>query len=95
MFDIISAHAIFYLERRIKMIKISMREFTHDIAEYMNRASQGEEFVVMKRNQAIADIIPHSKGKIKPGWSLNMPKKIIQNEGLSDELVKFRQKERS
>lgn len=72
-----------------------MREFTHDIAGYMRRASLGEEFVVMKRNQAIADIIPHNKGKIKPGWSLNMPKKIIQKEGFSDELIKFRQKERS
>jgi len=72
-----------------------MREFTHNIASYMDRAHKGEIFVIMKRNQPVADIVPHNKKRVKPGWSMEMPKLKVKGLNMAEEFVKFRQEERS
>ncbi len=77
------------------MVEICMREFTHNIGKYMERVNNGEKFVITKRNRPVADIIPHNKEKVSPGWSLEMPKLKIKGLSMSKELIKQRQKERS
>ena len=77
------------------MIKINIREFTHHVSDYMERASKGEEFVVTKRDQPVADILPHKRGKKLAGWSLKMPKIKIKGLVLSQEMIRLREEERS
>ena len=77
------------------MIKVSMREFTHHISEYMERVNKGEKFVIIRRNQPLADLAPHHSKRIKSGWSLEKPKLKLKNLSLSDELLKIRREERS
>ncbi|MCA9409293.1 MAG: hypothetical protein KC733_11430 [Candidatus Omnitrophica bacterium] len=77
------------------MIKISMREFTLNVAKYMERVHKGECFVIVKREKPIANILPHTPQKSKAGWSYEIPKKIVKGPGLAEELVEYRKKERS
>lgn len=77
------------------MIKISMREFTHHISEYMERIYKGEKFVITKRARPIADITPHNQRRMKPGWSMEMPKLKIKGFSMSETFIKYREEERS
>lgn len=76
------------------MIKISVRNFTHNLSKYMDRVKNGERFVVSKRNQPIADIVPHHVRNLKPGWSMKRPKLRLKGLSLSQALIKYRQEER-
>ncbi|VAW13691.1 hypothetical protein MNBD_BACTEROID05-1247 [hydrothermal vent metagenome] len=55
------------------MIKISVRELSRNVSEYLDRVNKGEEFVVTKRNKPFVDITPHQETKIKPKWSQELP----------------------
>lgn len=77
------------------MIKINIREFTHHVSDYMERASKGEEFVITKRDQPIADILPHERKAKTTGWSLKMPKVKIKGLVMSQEMMRMREEERS
>ena len=77
------------------MVKISVREFTHHISDYMERVHKGERFVIIKYNKPIADIVPHQRKAAKQNWSMEKPKLKIKGLSLSKELVKFREEERS
>ena len=77
------------------MVKINMREFSLNIAKYMERAHKGESFMIMRRNKPIAEITPPHQGKVKPGWSLQMPKLKIKGLSMSQELTTYREEERS
>ena len=77
------------------MIKINVRNFTRHASEYMERVRKGEAFVIMKRNEAVADIIPHNKKDNMSNWSRKMPQLKIRGLSMSQELVNYRQQERS
>lgn len=77
------------------MIKISMREFTRNVAEYISRVNHGEKFVITKRNKSVADIVPHKGDKIKPGWSTVLPRKKLKSKASASELyLKYKNEEK-
>ena len=77
------------------MVKISVREFTHHVSEYMERAHKGERFVIVKRSEPVADIVPHRQESWQSGWSLEKPELRLKDVSFSKELLRFRQEERS
>ena len=77
------------------MIKISVRSFTRHASEYMERVKKGEAFVIMKRNEAVADISPHDKKNNLSDWSKEIPKLKIPGLRMSKELINYRKQERA
>jgi prevent-host-death family protein len=55
------------------MIKISMRELTHNLAQYVERAKKGERFVITKQNKEVASLVPKVESSSKK-WSMEKPK---------------------
>ena len=77
------------------MVQINVRDFTRHASEYMERVRKGEAFVIMKRNEAVADVIPHHAKNNISNWSRKMPQLKIRGLSMSQELVNYRQRERS
>lgn len=77
------------------MVKINMREFSHNIAQYIERARRGEKIVLIKRRKPVVDIMPHNEYPKKPGWKREIDKIHVRGETFSQTVVKMRREERS
>lgn len=77
------------------MVKINMREFSHNIARYIERARRGEKIVLVKRQKPVVDIMPHNECPQKPGWKRKIDKIHARGETFAQTVVKMRQEERS
>ena len=77
------------------MIKISVREFTHHISQYMKRAHNGERLVITKRDRPFVDLCPPHAEKMPQGWSMEQPRKYVKGLSLSQELTHARSEERA
>jgi len=52
-----------------------------------------ERIIVMKRNKAVAEIIPHNENVVPPGWKRDIQKIKIDGESFSDTVIKERKKQ--
>ncbi|VAX37554.1 hypothetical protein MNBD_UNCLBAC01-1945 [hydrothermal vent metagenome] len=78
------------------MVEVNIREFSHNIAEYVERARKGERIVLVKRNKPVADIMPHQEKPKVPGWKreIKMIKLKKGAETFSQTVIRLRQEER-
>lgn len=77
------------------MIKINMREFSHNIAKYIDRADKGEKIVLIKRGKPVVDITPHNEDPRKPGWKRKIDKIAVKGETFAETVTKLRDEERT
>ncbi|HBO97994.1 MAG TPA: hypothetical protein DE315_00745 [Candidatus Omnitrophica bacterium] len=77
------------------MVKINMREFSHNIARYIERACRGEKIVLVKRQKPVVDIMPHNESPQKPGWKRKIDKIPARGETFAQTVVKMRGAERA
>ena len=68
------------------MVSVNIRDLTHHFSKYLKEVKSGERIVVMERNTAVADLIPHNENVSQPGWKREI-KKIKLRGGLSSEAV--------
>ncbi len=76
------------------MVKISMREFSHNIAQYIERACLGEKIVLTKREKPVVDIMTHNEYPKKPGWRRKIDKIPAREETFAQTVIKAREAER-
>ena len=77
------------------MIKVGIRDFTHNISKYLNEIESGENIILLKRNKPIANISPHNEGNTHPGWKREIKKIKVEGLSLTNELLKARKSERA
>ena len=65
------------------MSKLSVREFSHDLAGYLKRAGAGERLVVTFRNKPIVDVVPHAPEPGAQGWKRPLRRVKLSLGGLS------------
>ncbi len=73
------------------MIKINIRELTHNFSHYLNEVKNGERITILERHKPVADIIPHNENISIPGWRREIKRKKIAGESFSDSTVKNRE----
>lgn len=61
--------------------------------KYLKSVKNGERIIVMKRNKAVAEIIPHNENVVPPGWKRDIQKIKIDGESFSDTVIKERKKQ--
>ncbi len=76
------------------MIKISMREFSHHISEYIDKAQKGEQIVLTKRNKPLVDILPHRETANASGWKRKINKIRVKGESFAQTITKLRGEEK-
>ncbi len=72
------------------MIKITMREFSHHISEYVQRAEQGEKVVITKRNKPSVQLSHYRENASSPSWKMSFDPIKIKGEPFSKTLAKMR-----
>ena len=77
------------------MVKINMREFSHNIAQYIERARRGEKVVLIKRQKPVVDIMPHNESPQNPGWKRKIDKTPARGETFAQTVIKMREAERA
>ena len=77
------------------MIKVGIRDFSHNIAKYLQEVESGKSIVLLKRNKPIANISPHNDNNTHPGWKRKIKKIKVDGLSLTDELLKTREAERT
>jgi len=75
------------------MIKVNMREFSHNITKYIERANKGEKIVLFNRHKPVVDIMPHNEHPEKPGWKRKIDKITIKGETFAKTVAKIRKEE--
>jgi len=73
------------------MIKISVREFTHHLSEYLQRAEKGEKIIITKRNKPTAQLSHFNENVSHPSWKESFQPIKIKGEPLSTTVIKMRQ----
>lgn len=76
------------------MTTITAREFSRNIAMYLQRAGKGEQFCIKSNNNPIAHLLPCDKNNPKR-WSMKKPTLKIKGLCLSERFSQYRQEERS
>lgn len=76
------------------MVEINMREFSHNIAQYIERACRGEKIVLIKRRKPVVDIMPHNECPGKPGWKRKIDKIYARGETFAQTAIKMRREEK-
>ena len=76
------------------MVKINMREFSHNIAQYIELACRGEKIILTKRQKPVVDIMTHNEYPKKPGWKRKIDKIRVRQETFAQTVIKMRQEER-
>ena len=74
------------------MIKISMHEFVHHLADYVIKAEQGEKIVVMKRNKPAVQISHYNEHVQQPSWKNEFVPVKIKGAPLSKTIIEMRRK---
>jgi antitoxin (DNA-binding transcriptional repressor) of toxin-antitoxin stability system len=65
------------------MVKLSVREFAHDLAGYLRKANAGEKIVVTLRNQPLVDITRHQPETKDQGWKRPIHRIKLKGRGPS------------
>ncbi|MCM8813247.1 MAG: hypothetical protein NC924_04845 [Candidatus Omnitrophica bacterium] len=72
------------------MVKINIREFTHNFSHYLQQVKSGQRIVVMERNIPVADILPHNENIESPGWKRPIKKLRLCGKPLSETIIQER-----
>ena len=72
------------------MLKVSIRELTHNFSKYLKTIKSGERLVILDRNRPVADIIPHNENVTEPGWKRPIERLSLKGEPLSTFVVRER-----
>lgn len=76
------------------MVKISMREFAHNMAEYVRRAQKGERIVLMKHKEPVVELTPHQASAPTPGWRRKIKKVKVRGKTFASTVEEMRRQER-
>ena len=73
------------------MIKISIREFTHHLSSYIEKAEKGEKIIITKRNKPAVELSYYKENISPPSWkSPHFHPVKIKGEPLSKTIIKMR-----
>jgi len=73
------------------MVSINIRELSHNLANYLKKVKAGQRITILERNVPIADVVPHNKNLIQPGWKRKIKKIEVKNGvSLSKAVIKER-----
>jgi len=72
------------------MIKISMRELSRHLAEYVEKAQKGERIIVTKRNTPLIQISYFNENVKLPSWKTDFKPIKIKGEPASKTIIKMR-----
>lgn len=75
------------------MIKISVREFTHHLAEYIRRAEKGEKIIITKRNKPAVELSYYNEHVDIPSWKRPFEAVKIKGESIADTVRNLRDTE--
>ena len=73
------------------MVKISIREFAHHLAKYIERAERGEKILITKRNKSSVQLSSYNEHVDEPSWKKHFQPVRIKGESLSKTIIKMRQ----
>ena len=76
------------------MVSVNIRDLTHNFSKYLKEVKSGERIIVMERNTAVADLIPHNENISQPGWKRVIKKIKLKGGPLSQTIVKNRREEK-
>jgi antitoxin (DNA-binding transcriptional repressor) of toxin-antitoxin stability system len=77
-----------------KIVKVNIRELTHNFSKYLSDVKDGERLIIMERNKAVAEMIPHNEHMNPPGWKRKIERVKLKNCTVSDLVVKMREEEK-
>lgn len=72
------------------MLKVSIRDLTHNFSKYLKTIKGGERLLILERNKPVAEIIPHNDNVTVPAWRRELPRLSLKGESLSNLIVKER-----
>ena len=75
------------------MTQISMREFTHHLSVYIQKAERGEKIVITKHNKPIVQISYYNEQVTSPVWKNPFKPVKIKGEPISKTITKMRREE--
>ncbi len=75
------------------MVSINIRELTHNFSKYLKDVKKGERIIIMERNKAVAEIIPHNENVAPPGWKREIKRLKVAGEMFSDTVINERKKQ--
>ena len=76
------------------MVSVNIRDLTHNFSKYLKEVKSGERIVVMERNTAVADLIPHNENVSQPGWKREIKKIKLRGNLSSEAVIKNRREEK-
>ena len=75
------------------MIKISVRELTHHLSEYIEKAEKGERILITKHNKPAVQLSYYNENVNELSWKKSFVPIKIKGEPLSKTIIKMRRKE--
>ncbi|MDD5673269.1 MAG: hypothetical protein PHC61_03835 [Chitinivibrionales bacterium] len=72
------------------MQSVSIRDLTHGFSHYLKEVKGGEAITVLERNVPVADLVPHNKNLLYPGWKRNLKRRKIKGESFAMTTIKSR-----
>lgn len=76
------------------MLKVSIRELTHNFSKYLKTIKAGEHLVILERNRPVAELIPHNENLTQPGWKRKVERISLKGQPLSKLIQKERKESR-
>jgi antitoxin (DNA-binding transcriptional repressor) of toxin-antitoxin stability system len=67
----------------LNMLKVSIRELTHNFSKYLKAIKAGERLVILERNRPVADLVPHNENLTQVGWKREIKRLSLKGEPLS------------
>ena len=65
------------------MVKVSVREFSHDLAAYLKRAEAGEDLLITMHNRPLVNVTRHRSDKTLKGWKRPVKRLVLRADGIS------------
>ena len=70
-----------------------MREFTHHLSVYIQKAERGEKIVITKHNKPVVQISYYNEQVTRPVWKKYFQAVKLKDEPLSKTIIKMRREE--
>ena len=69
------------------MVKINVREFSHDLAAYLKRVEAGEDLLVTRHDRPLVNITRYIEAKAPKGWKRPLKRLKFPAKGLQASAV--------
>jgi antitoxin (DNA-binding transcriptional repressor) of toxin-antitoxin stability system len=69
----------------------TIRELTHNFSHFISLVKNGEQITILERHNPVAEIIPHNKNLMHPGWKRTIIRKKTEGESFAVSTVKSRE----